>query len=379
MSKKIHDMVAEIAADLGSPRIVAAIDKALAALVDLRKVAVGLHGETAPLPLAASASVVEASPKPQIYQKNENQGFDGRVRSLVDRYSADKSFLGLRYKTRKQYETLIKIINEDCGDKQVADWKMQDIERLHEGWVQTRTESMARSLIVMLRTLIYFGGAVLHDGECERLSVILHRMRFPMMKSRNERLTADHAIAIRGEARKMDRASIALAQAFQFDCKLRQKDVIGEWVPTSEPGDSDVLDAGNKWLRGLRWEEIDENLVLTHTTSKSQTETVVDLKLAPMVIQELKLAFGAVARNKMPASGPIIVSEVSKRPWYAVEFRRNWRMAADKAGVPRAVKNMDTRAGAISEATDAKSDDDGPRLEEAKVDLTLELQGARCH
>jgi hypothetical protein len=40
---------------------------------------------------------------------------------------------------------------------------------------------------------------------------------------------------------------------------------------------------------------------------------------------------------------------------------------------------MDTRAGAISEATDAKSDDDGPRLEEAKVDLTLELQGARRH
>src|ERR1035441_2293211 len=91
MSKKIHDMVAEIAADLGSPRIVAAIDKALAALVDLRKVAGALQGETAPLPLAASASVVEASPKPQIYQKNENQGFDGRVRSLVDRYSADRS------------------------------------------------------------------------------------------------------------------------------------------------------------------------------------------------------------------------------------------------------------------------------------------------
>jgi hypothetical protein len=31
--------------------------------------------------------------------------------------------------------------------------------------------------------------------------------------------------------------SIALAQAIQFDCALRQKDVIGEWVPESEPGE----------------------------------------------------------------------------------------------------------------------------------------------
>lgn len=378
MAKKEHDRFADLAADIGSPRVLPAIDKALgenqrerAELLELRKMAVRRHGEIASasaMPAVPAQQAGEASPAPQIYQKNEREGFDGRVRSLVDRYCADKSFLGLRYKTRKHYEGLIRIINEDFGDKKVADWKMQDIEHLHEGWLQTRTESMGRSLIVMLRTLIYFGAAVLHDGECERLSVILHRMRFPMMKSRNERLTADHAIAIRGEARKMDRASIALAQAFQFDCKLRQKDVIGEWVPTSEPGDSDVLDAGNKWLRGLRWEEIDENLVLTHTTSKSQTETVVDLKLAPMVIQELKLAFGAVARNKMPASGPIIISEVSKRPWYAVEFRRNWRMAADKAGVPPTVKNMDTRAGAISEETDA-----GAGIAEKEVDLTLEL------
>jgi hypothetical protein len=380
MARKEHDRFADLAADIGSPRVLPAIDKALGEnqrerveLLELRKMAVRRHGEIAPasaIPAVPAPQAVEASPEPQIYQKNEREGFDGRVRSLAKCYCADRSFLELRYKTRKHYETLIKFINEGSGDKKVADWKLQDIERLYQGWVQNRTESMARSLIVMLRTLIYFGATILHDSACERLSVVLHRMRFPVLKSRSERLTADHAIAIRREARKMNRASIALAQAFQFDCKLRQKDVIGEWVPTDEPGESDVLDAGNKWLRGLRWEEIDENLVLTHTTSKSQTEIVVDLNLTPMVIQELMLAFGSVARNKMHASGPIIVSEASGLPWYGVEFRRNWRNAADKAGVPRRVKNMDTRAGAISEATNAKPSDN---TEADEVDLSLEL------
>ena len=45
---------------------------------------------------------------------------------------------------------------------------------------------------------------------------------------------------------------------------LRQKDVIGEWVPRSEPGPSDIWNSdGEKWLRGLRWQEIDGNLIGT--------------------------------------------------------------------------------------------------------------------
>jgi hypothetical protein len=123
-----------------------------------------------------------------------------------------------------------------------------------------------------------------------------------------------------------------------------------------------VIDAdnNNKWLRGIRWEEIDENLILTHIMSRSQKEIEVDLKLAPMVMAEL----GNVPRDQLPAKGPVIISEASGLPWYAVEFRRNWRLAADKAGVPRTVKNMDTRAGAISEATNAKAiaDSDEPKL-----------------
>jgi hypothetical protein len=135
--------------------------------------------------------------------------------------------------------------------------------------------------------------------------------------------------------------------------------VIGEWVPQKERGTSDVLHEGMKWMAGVRWSEIDHNMILRHITSKRQKELVVDLKLAPMVLDELAIMLARdgitapVTRDLLPASGPIILREWQKRPYKMHDFRRMWRAIADAAGVPKEVKNMDSRAGAISEATDA--------------------------
>jgi len=79
----------------------------------------------------------------------------------------------------------------------------------------------------------------------------------------------------------MGRPSIALAQAFQFELMLRQKDVIGEYVPIAEAGISDLQVDGLKWLRGIRWEEISEDLVLRHITSKRQKLIEISLRMRP--------------------------------------------------------------------------------------------------
>ena len=154
---------------------------------------------------------------------------------------------------------------------------------------------------------------------------------------------------------------------------FRQKDVIGEWVPVSEPGISDVLDGNNKWLRGIRWEEIDENFILTHITSKRQKEIVVDLKLAPMVMEEM----GGKARNQLPAKGAIIIADIQRRPWYAVEFRKAWRRAADNGGLPRSIRNMDSRAGAITEATEAGADLEHIKQAATHSDISMTQRYAR--
>jgi hypothetical protein len=233
---------------------------------------------------------------------------------------------------------------------------------------------MAHALIGMVRTVVNFGCTILEDRDCERLAVILHRTKFKMAPPRSERLTAEQAEEVRIMAHRFGKHSIAVAQAFQFECILRQKDVIGEFVPLDEPGDSEVIDhaRGLKWLRGLRWEEIDGNFILRHITSKRQKEIVVDLKLAPMVMDEL-----ARFRPIIPTKGPIIVSEKTGLPWTASEFRRWWRQIADVCDISRSVKNMDTRSGAISEATDAGADLEHVRHAATHSDIKMTVRYSR--
>jgi hypothetical protein len=123
-----------------------------------------------------------------------------------------------------------------------------------------------------------------------------------------------------------------------------------------------------KWLKGIRWEEIDQNLVLRHLTSKRQKMLEVPLFSAPMIVQEFDRLFpGAVSgdrsinRSALPAKGPVIVNERTKVPWTDDEYRRQWRILATACGIPKTVKNMDSRAGGITEATEA-----GAELEHIK-------------
>jgi hypothetical protein len=285
--------------------------------------------------------------------------FDGTVSGLIRCYQHDEDtpYRKLRYRTRKYYQSLCKRLEDDFGERQIAEIKARGLIHWHEKVVESGHIAMAHSVMGMLRILTGFGATILEDAECNRLSQVLSKMRFTMSKPRTSVLTAEQAVAIRGSAHALGRPSVALAQAFQFDCMFRQKDVIGEWVPVSEPGLSDILDGNNKWLRGIRWEEINGDWILTHITSKRQKEITVDLKLAPMVMEELAHR----PRNSYPARGPVIISDVALRPWYAVEFRKTWRRAADNGGIPRWVRNMDSRAGAITEATES-----GAELEHIK-------------
>ena len=282
-----------------------------------------------------------------------NVPFDGTIASLIRCYQddSDSPFHKLRWNSRTNYQNLMRRLKSDCGDELLSEVNARMVLRWHELWLgQSNHVAMSHSLIGMVRTLLTFGSTILENEHCRRLKETLGDMRFTMPKPRTERITAEQVAAVRAKAHALGRHSLALAQAFQFEVILRQKDVIGEWVPSSEPGLSEVVDGGHKWLRGIRWSEIDENLILRHTTSKRQKDVEVDLKLAPMVMEELNLL------GDRPKSGPIVVYEKSGRPYQAVQFRKEWRLVATAAGVPENVFNMDSRAGAISEATDAGAD-----------------------
>lgn len=269
--------------------------------------------------------------------------------------SAASAYQALTYASKRHYDSILRKIDDDHGRAVLSEITADDLRDWHHAWSTGGKVSSAFAKIGMVRGICGFGIEVLGDGECGRLYATLSKMKFESPKARNEHLTEDQANRIRAKAHEIGRHSIALAQAFQFGTPLRQKDVVGEWVPISEPGVSDVIRKKLKWLRGIRWDAIDENLILTHTAGPGQKPITIDLKTCPMVMEELELVKAAHG-GTLPKRGAVVAAERQKLPWNVVEFRRQWRKLADACGVPKNVRNMDSRA---SRADDLQDDEEG--------------------
>lgn len=289
------------------------------------------------------------------------------VRNLIDKYQndPDSAFHKKRYEARQGKAALLKRIDKRFGDVMLAEITGRMILSWYKEWSDGGQKvSAGGAFIATLRTLFRFGAGLLDDSECDRLARTLSSQSYKGTKPREVALSADQAEAIRRASHERGWPFIALAQAIQFECSLRQRDVIGEWVPVKEPGVSDIIQTKKfkgkkttkKWISGLRWERIDETMILRHVTSKRNKKIEIDLKLAPMVMEEFQTIFGSTDREAMPASGPVILCEINAWPYYNTEFRRKWRKVANAAGVPKNVKNMDTRSGAITEAAAAGAD-----------------------
>ncbi|MET4210473.1 hypothetical protein [Bradyrhizobium sp. LA2.1] len=294
--------------------------------------------------------------------------YEGSLKSLINCYQTDPDspYRKLRFNVRRNVDNLLRRLVADHGHEDLGDIKGRTVLAWYKEWTGDGVKiSMGSAFVGQLRSLFTFGRSILECQECVRLGQVMHDLRFKGTAARKVSVTAEQADAIRYKARlHFGWYSLALGQAFQFECTLRQRDVIGEWVPIAEDGLSATVHKDMKWIRGIVWQEIDENLILRHITSKKQKETEVDLKLAPMVLEEFGELVGgqpllvtdpvtkkvSVNRHLLPANGPIIINDVSGLPWSPNEYRRKWRLVATKAGVPKNVWNMDSRSGAISEA-----------------------------
>jgi len=298
-------------------------------------------------------------------------GFRGDLRSLINCYQtdADSPYQKNRFHTRQNRDSMLRRISKRHGHEQLSDIKARVLLAWHKDWsVDGQRLATGSAFIGQLRALFSFGATLLENSDCERLCGVMHKMRFPGTKPRGVSLSAEQANLIRAAAHDhFGWDSIALVQAFQFECTLRQGDCIGQLVPLSEPGVSAVIVRGQKWLRGIVWQEIDDNLILRHITSKKQKMVEVDLKLGPMVVSELQWLAGdeplivvdeitkkvTVNRHLLPASGPLAICDTNGLPWTGNEYRRKWRKIARHCGIPDNVWSMDSRSGAISEAIQA--------------------------
>jgi hypothetical protein len=324
----------------------AAIDRDMAEIERLGQLAAkyGLVVTSADISAGKSTAMIQAAHEAATEpRKTKVKAFDGSVASLIACYKADEnaSYSKLRHKTRGHYDYLMGRIEADVGTVLVKDIDAKRLKQIYESWLQGGRIAMAHSLAGMLRGLAVFGATVLKNKECRELKFIIHEAKFQVAKPRNAQLTAEQAAAIIHAAHAMGRPSIALAQALQFECRLHQRDVIGEWVPMNEPGESDVFEGEQKWLRGMLWSEIDRNLVLRHPASRGGQLIEVRLSDAKMVMTEF------AKLGPQERTGPVIINEKTGYPYVPFDFRRLWRLAATAAGVPENVFNKDSRADLV--------------------------------
>ncbi|RZN09653.1 hypothetical protein CWO91_16630 [Bradyrhizobium genosp. SA-3] len=288
-----------------------------------------------------------------------------KLRKLIKLYQRDplSRWHKLRHSTRRNHSNLLRQIDRRYGHVKLSKIKGATLLSWHAEWLDGTKFSSAHAFVKKLRAVFGFGLTILEDKHCARIRQVMSSMRFPGAPRRKQRITASQAAAIRAGAWRRDRGSVALAQAFQFDIMLRQKDTIGEYIPrTLAEGGPGIAIGDEKWVRGLLWSEIDDQLILRHQTSKTNKPVVVDLKLAPMIIEDLRRMGVVPSRGRIRLierrEGPVIVNELTRLPYPAYEFRRIWRAIARAEGIPDSVFNMDSRAGGITEAFDAGADPD---------------------
>jgi hypothetical protein len=264
--------------------------------------------------------------------------YTGTLRSLVARYETDEHspYRDLRHTTQLTYHKHLRLLVRAKGDRRIDHLTGGDIRRWYKEIAQDGTrQSYAYLMVSILKAVVAYGAAEGY-ADCARLRASMSAARFSNGPARTTRITYEQVCAFRDAAHKMGRASMALGVTLQFECSLRQRDVIGEWI-------KDGTQAA-RWQNGLTWSHIGQDGILRKKTSKTGAQAEHRLSDHPDLAAEL---------DRVPLDrriGPLVINEQFGVPYTAEQYRKSFRQIARAAGISDDVWNMDARAGAITEA-----------------------------
>jgi hypothetical protein len=292
--------------------------------------------------------------------------FDGTFGTLIDRYLSDpeSSYARLKPASRHPYLIYAGKLKDHIGARRIDACDGRDVNKWFKVWADVddlRSPDAripkARMALTVLKAAVSFGVICRLTG-CADFNTILAELEFPGNRPRAYAPTAAHIEAVRRAAHQAGGPRRALAYALQFETTLRQWDVIGQWVPLSDPRPSTVLDQGEKWI-GPTWAQIDADLILqimhSKTEETSKATGTYDLSACPMVVAELANIPTELRR------GPLIISERTGLPYRYERFKEAWKADFRRAGLPTKMWNRDLRAGGITEAGIAEADRDDRR------------------
>ncbi|QDM14598.1 integrase [Tardiphaga sp. vice278] len=295
-------------------------------------------------------------------KRNTVRPFDGTLGSLVRCYQTDEAspYRQIKWNTQRTYDQVLSVVEKAFGTRSLSALGIADFRKWYDAAKAPRAKGepervrKAHGIISMIRRLMAYGIAAEH-AECGRLAAILDASRFKQPGRRRVRLELHHVEAFVAKALELGRLSLAIGTAVQFETLMRQRDVIGEWEPIRDGEKTGIVLNDRRWVNGLTWSDLANNLEVFKDTTKTGQTVAHDLKLIPMVVRLLDM---------VPTSrrvGPLIIDEEAQRPYAMHGYTREWRKVATAAGIPTGLWNMDARAGGISEADDSGADLDDIR------------------
>lgn len=280
--------------------------------------------------------------------RKESRCYDGTLASLVAWYQVeqDSPYHGLRRNTARSYRVAIKPLVSAKGNQLIADVTGAKVRRwfdeLQEGGRMTSSAAMS---IRVFKAILAFGSSH-RDEACTKLRNELRDVRFKVGEQRESQFTYEQLVDFREAAIAAERPSMALAATLQFELGMRQKDVIGEWVEA--PGTDGIRDSnGLRWVNGLTGMLFDDAGNIRKRTTKTGTRVEHQLDNYPELAA---LVRPALERDR---GGPLVISEITRRPYKVSAFRHCFRRIAREAMIPDDVWSMDARAGAVTESYEA--------------------------
>ena len=289
--------------------------------------------------------------------------FDGTFGSLISIYEkdAESTYHALKPGVKISYNVYIRRLGKHLGELRIDDCDGTDVKGWFRKWRFGEDGKdrlpRARLALAVLKAAISFGVARRLPGLRD-FQAALAEIEFPGLRARTFAPTAQQIVAVRQAAVAAGAPLRALVYSLQFEATIRQWDIIGMWIPLSEPQPSLIHDGKRKWI-GPMWSAIDAKGILkirpTKTEETTAVEVTFDLTACPMVQEDL-------ARIPLEQRvGPLIIDHETGVPYRYQDFHEAWRADFKAAGLPEGMWARDIRAGGVTEGGRAGASKDDRR------------------
>lgn len=270
---------------------------------------------------------------------------------LIARYKDDDFSpmnTNVKANTRLGYLQQLKIVEDVWGDVNVASC---DFESLMTVKLAMENKGRSRDYIKRhfdtMKRVAKYGKVLRHQGAIQALMSI-EGVKVGGSPSRNVNPTREQVMQVVAEADARGMAAFACGLLIQYEYALRAVDVRGHWLPADQ-AEGGIQWKGRRWQDGLTWDMFDGQItqfskVISKTAKSLPEPYTFSLDQNPEIRDRLM---------KLPnagRAGPVLVNTTTGMPYDQMTWTRTWARLRDAIGLPKELKCMDLRAGAISEA-----------------------------